>query len=476
MYLQWRSQEDLEEIWAPLLDIHLTKTLFKLFTDRIELQSVSSTNSAMLDRTVWRGKEYVVAAEQPKEKDVQGFVAVINGSALRDLLNKHKPASIEMLPGAQIGISEEVDVAIAIATQTEEKECIPTFKTTSTKKGVIWRISFQNNIPEIHHFQENEAWYLLPTKPYVKHQHIFYDLKHTNNSTGMKVHIKQMPCFQTEILELAVFGPQCKITGSSSSSSSTSSSSSSSSSTSSITLEAGDLSIHYDCKRDLHKMTGSLQVSEFLNSHVWDRHGYSLSDIRQTLDVLPDRLIWQLLVAYNLVITNASTLVAKADEGSDCSETLVCGMKSTALTKIMNEIKRQRPDLAARPSILWNMARSDDPLGDGKTYELTKRHVPSLPLHRIAAADYDKVKQYGKNKQVQAWRSIWVAVVEENAEQNLLLMGRVIPWQHYETQFGTPPSMCQQPNKIELGGCTYAFLEESFYFFKGQQSAVSSPP
>jgi len=56
-----------------------------------------------------------------------------------------------------------------------------------------------------------------------------------------------------------------------------------------------------------------MAVPEFLTEELWERHGYSLSDVRKTVDAFPARVIWQLVRSYNYPATNASSRVYCAE-------------------------------------------------------------------------------------------------------------------------------------------------------------------
>ena len=119
-------------------------------------------------------------------------------------------------------------------------------------------------------------------------------------------------------------------------------------------------------------------VPEFLSEELWERHRYSLTDIRKTLDAFPPRILWQLVISYNRSATNASSKIC-----SDHDLKMTFGGKSTAIQKLLLALKELHPDWGDRPSVTWSMHKLDDPNGDGQFYDVSERHIPGLPVHRI---------------------------------------------------------------------------------------------
>jgi len=271
----------------------------------------------------------------------------------------------------------------------------------------------------------------------------------------------------------------------------------------------------------VHRMQWMV-VPEFLSEELWDRHQYSFSDIRKTLDAFPARVLWQLVISYNRSATNASSRIC-----SDNDLRMTFGGKSTAIQKLLNVLKELHPDWSKRPAVTWNMFKLDDPNGDGEFYEVSDRHVPGLPVHRINRTTFDHLlgnlvfwpsanimsrsnnnanltssqsidkhladsyyvltganaenhtestnnETSGKlqisvttkiAKSIFAWRNIHVVPLEINKSQDLLLVGRVVPWSVYVAAHGLPESLKSCPNFILAPDGYYALLDESFYFY-----------
>lgn len=202
-----------------------------------------------------------------------------------------------------------------------------------------------------------------------------------------------------------------------------------------------------------------MQVPEFLNEELWERHGYSLNDIKKTLSFYNERILWQLVLSHGCMATNAATRVS-----SDSDIKLTCDGRAAAITKLMALIGSTVKD---RPSCLWNMAKLDDPNGDGLPYKSIQQHNPCLPVHKIHKQTFATLAT-GKKNTIFSWRKILIVVLEINDAEDLLLVGRVMPWSLYVEAFGVPKTLKQMPNRIQEAERQYALLNETFYFFSPQ--------
>lgn len=145
----------------------------------------------------------------------------------------------------------------------------------------------------------------------------------------------------------------------------------------------------------------TLSLPECLNPEVWERHEYSLQDLRKTMDILPDRIVWQLLLSYHQMISNSSTVV-QADGDSQ----LHCTQRSSAVPKVLAHIGKLYPEMETRPNVTWDMADPHSPNGDGLSHDKSQRHFPHLPVHGISSGTFEQLRA---NKHiVYAWRGIYI--------------------------------------------------------------------
>ncbi len=223
-----------------------------------------------------------------------------------------------------------------------------------------------------------------------------------------------------------------------------------------------------------------MAVPEFLTEELWERHGYSLSDVRKTVDAFPARVIWQLVRSYNYPATNASSRVY-----CETDTQLTYWGKSTAVQKLLTAIKERHPEWEQRPSITWNMSKLDDPNGDGRNYDACDRHLPGLPVHRLNAGAFetmvanlvpDQKAEAGKERGIFSWRNIMIVPLELSRSADMLLVGRVIPWAKYVQGFGMPKSLRSCPNTILAVDGYYALMSETFYFYCPDSLVASSLP
>lgn len=271
-------------------------------------------------------------------------------------------------------------------------------------------------------------------------------------------------------------------------------------------------------------------LPEYLSEELWERHQYSLADVRKTLDAFPPRVLWQLVISYNRSATNASSRIC-----ADSDLHLTFGGKSTAIQKLIAMIKAVHPEWGSRPSVTWSMHKTDDPNGDHQVYDVSERHVPGLPVHRINRTTFDHLlnnmvywpaatnrpsvtttsnasagesyyimttdsKSNNNNNQkntsteggkvqisvttkiaqsIFSWRDIHIVALEINKLGDLLLMGRVVPWSAYVLAHGVPESLRTCPNFVLAPDGYYALLDETFYFYAAPpdlNAPVKLPP
>ena len=273
-------------------------------------------------------------------------------------------------------------------------------------------------------------------------------------------------------------------------------------------------------------------VPEFLSEELWERHQYSMTDIRKTLDAFPPRVLWQLVISYNKSATNASSRIC-----SDSDLRMTFGGKSTAISKLLIILKKLHPEWVDRPSVTWNMHKSDDPNGDHQVYDLAERHVPGLPVHRVKRETFEQLltnlvywpaanimnrslqnsnitsaptidsaladsyfitsafaasaasanaapsSTVGKMqisvttkiaKAIFSWRGIKVVPLEINEANDLLLVARVVPWNIYVATHGLPESLRTCPNFILAPDGYFALLDECFYFYATKDPLLSA--
>lgn len=191
-------------------------------------------------------------------------------------------------------------------------------------------------------------------------------------------------------------------------------------------------------------------LPELLSEDVWERHRYSLLDIRRTLDAFPERIIWKLVISYNKPTTNTCTKIA-----SDLEKHVTYSGRPTAIQKLITVINESNKELADRPLVTWN-----------KDEKIKDRHVPNLPVHRLTPPSFEMLKE-NLIQRVFLWRDIWIVALELNKEQNLLLMARIIPWADYIQIYGVPTSYRLQPKFLQFKETSdyFAVMNEMFYFF-----------
>jgi hypothetical protein len=251
-------------------------------------------------------------------------------------------------------------------------------------------------------------------------------------------------------------------------------------------------------------------LPEFLTEALWERHGYSIQDVRRTLDAFSPRILWQLAISYNRSATNASSRIC-----SDRDLRLTFDGKSTVILKLAQLLKELHPTWESRPSVTWQMIKSDDPNGDGRSYDVNERHLPGLPVHRVVRPAFELLAQHlprdpldpaGRSagreptprdgaqesdaaagmgvapRSVFSWRGISLIPMDLNPGRDLILVTRVVPWHAYVRALGLPTSLRGCPRSVRASDGHYALLEESFYFYSpaplgfAASDAAAPPP
>jgi len=229
-----------------------------------------------------------------------------------------------------------------------------------------------------------------------------------------------------------------------------------------------------DKKANFHKPTYIVQnqftrLPELLNENLWQRHGYSISDIRKTLNAFDERTLWKLILTYSNPATNSSTKI-EHDEDFD----LKCDGRTSALSKFIKILKDRNKEWDKRPSVT-NYGN------DKKLTSVINVHIPSLPVHTLSENAFLTLKNSLSNKRsIYAWKDILVTPFEINPTHDIILMYRVLPWDLYYQIKGLPKKLTEMPNYFELNGTWYAFMDEAFFFYfdsthsKNQNEASSS--
>jgi hypothetical protein len=75
-----------------------------------------------------------------------------------------------------------------------------------------------------------------------------------------------------------------------------------------------------------------------------------------------------------------------------------------------------------------------------------------------------------KPQQLHGWRGISVVVMEENEDNTMLRVKRVLPEDDYKTKFsGEVLNIREQPTVIKIQGKSFVLMEESFFFYCNQK-------
>jgi hypothetical protein len=519
--IHWQQAKPLVDTLESMLQLHTTAALMTLTSDKIQLQSLSREKNALFRRTFYVPQNCTIQIPSVNWNNKRVHV-VVNPFAILNSLHKIVPAMRTMFPKAvetcklqqlslpnelasatdlASGSAAESDAAVekAVAISTAAGAISTAAGAISTATGAIstaagapvdkpadkpiekpveisviewqWNVKTNQLSQKLNIF---DSWQLLPTELYQESIHTFYDVH--PYQTGYRVSTHIGPTLNLDFIEMSILSPKCTVTvnpntvrfsaravshsplqaqGQAQGQGQTTRGQDS------VTTVA-ECSTQYHHHHDIITKSYWVILPEFLLPELWERHQYSLNDVHRTLDAMPERLIWQFLIAYHLSPTNAATYVL-----SDAESHLTCGGKSAAITKIVKYLGDENKDWKQRADVTWNMSKKTDPNGDGFNYDIHKRHIPNLPVHRLSVEAYNKLSLLVGLPRLYQWRGISVIVFEENQERNLLMLTRVLPESTYNEKFASNAlgTLREERTRILIDGQVFVTMEESFFFY-----------
>lgn len=484
--VRWPSKDFLLELLQPLLLLNST-ALFQIDDEKIVIQLLTKQSNTVVQRILYPQRDYNMAKSGPPSSSLFQHQFIVNLENWMHLVNGTRPKSVELFPVLSTSTSLTMPPPPPLESTTPvvyppwlvSFKPIKTTTTTANNKRkdaevaphvahVEWYLTptqiFQRN-------HTNAAWQLLPTQEYDPSHHLYYTIQPTAGPLR-SLRYQALSALHAELLELCIFHAKARLTVS----------------------NDNTFQWHSECRRLCTRYNLStteierhvvLRLPEWLQEDLWSRHQYSLRDVRKTLDLIPEALAWQLLVGTNSLATQAAVSIngsagSSGSAGSAAQEqddAFVYGAKSGAVLKLMKLIEQQHPTWADRPDVLWDMAKVDDPNGDGHVYEPSQRHDPCLPVHRLKPNDFERV--VNGRLSVMTWRGILVCNTDSLLQTNhpsLLTMSRILPYTDYCRDFGTPQTLAQEPNRVTRNGTEFAILEETFFFYCPEISGASRVP
>jgi len=478
----WKQAKLLIDTLEPMLFLHTTAALMTIHPDKIDLQSECREKRSVFRRTFHMEHDCDIVfekegKEKEKENDKKPIHIVINPTAILNSIHKLSPVVKKILPKAldicakqasstppELKIAKEMDSSSSLKDQHTDKDQDELLTKSKTKEileisTIEWKWS-----PSARELSQKlniyKNWQLLPAEVYELSMHRFYDASYDPTKAAYQISTHIGPTLNLDFIEMSILSPsECHIQVNPQSVRFVAQTSSS------PDKGFGQAITEYSHRSDLITKRYWVVLPEYLLPEFWERHQYSINDIHCTLDGMPEGLIWQLLIAYHLSPTNAATTVC-----SDSELQLVCGGKSAAITKLIKYFSDHHQDWKKRIDVTWNMSKKNDPNGDGRAYDIHKRHVPNLPVHRLSSSNYHALTT--KRNQLHQWRGISVIVVDENEDANMIRVKRVLPEREYKQKFcgSSIKSIRDQPTVIVVDDQPFVLMEESFFFYCNRSS------
>ena len=215
---------------------------------------------------------------------------------------------------------------------------------------------------------------------------------------------------------------------------------------------------------DIFQIDIRLNLPLFLTIPVWIRHGYSLIDIRTTLDYFSALHLWQCALLFGIPISSSAIKISFATP-----DAMIYGSKAIVIKKI-ERILRQT-SLFDQSNTILDTSRDD--------------HIPPLPLHKVDTNFYNVLLGILPKNQLDimckihfekyiSWKDI--SVVPLWIEKRAIYCVRIIPTDIYKSSGRTlrHDQLSTRPLDICIGNVSYAGLEEAMFFMCDRYSAENS--
>lgn len=214
-----------------------------------------------------------------------------------------------------------------------------------------------------------------------------------------------------------------------------------------------------------------LVLPEFLNETLWQRHQFSLDDIRATLNHSPTMCIWQLCLYHNIPLLQSASKISS-------TTALIRGGKRNAIMYLMAVYSRKYPEWKQRPSVLLHL-----PLhGNRQRLPLPchKMTVTGIKLlQRLLPERDDSHHWFGQPlRRYEAcvkWNDgffVPLAFYSKSQQRpvNMVLLTRVLPKTLYDSVFSVSnETLVHQPDMILLRDVFCCLLDEAFFVWTNEE-------
>ena len=198
-----------------------------------------------------------------------------------------------------------------------------------------------------------------------------------------------------------------------------------------------------------------LNLPLFLTVQVWQRHGYTLNDIKTTLEYFPAIHLWQCALLHGISASNSAIKLAFSTP-----ESMVYGSKAIVIRKIEKMISQNYQFSNIYPSVL-DVLREDHippipihPLNELEWYKLTSL-LPTTPLTNLLETIY--YKNYFQ------WKDIFMVPLW--VEKEAIYTIRIVTEKTFNTSGRTQNTISTRPLDIRIGNDVYCGVEEACFFY-----------
>lgn len=211
-----------------------------------------------------------------------------------------------------------------------------------------------------------------------------------------------------------------------------------------------------------------LVLPEFLNEQLWQRHQYSLDDIKATLEHSPTTCLWQMCLYHNIPLLQSASKISS-------TTSLIRGGRRNGITYLMNVYRHKYADWKQRPSVLLLLCGN-------------RQRMP-LPCHKITSGGMQTLKQLlPQRNETQHWFGqplrqyqscvkwtdgffVPLAFYPKSQQRpvSMILLNRIMPKPLYDSVFSVSnQTLVHQPDMLLLRDTICCVLDEAFFVWSDE--------
>jgi hypothetical protein len=209
-----------------------------------------------------------------------------------------------------------------------------------------------------------------------------------------------------------------------------------------------------------------LRIPLFLSLSMWERYGYNLRNIRDTIAIFSSIHLWQCALQFGITPSSSSVKITLST-----TKSMVFGSKSIVIHKIMQYLGTHHRQIARTPSVLFVPSHHQPDLPTvAVSGTVFNKLIYSLPLREVLILSENTIPHLFTHKDILFYPS-------ELHTNKIILCNRVVTRSEF-TQVGrhTENSICTCPVIVTCNMVQYAVIEESFFAVNNYSQSSKSRP